>query len=220
MKIIFCLPGRSFSNNFLQSWTELIHYLPKYGITPILSNAYSPLLYYVRNMCLGGDSSQGITQKPFQSKIDYDYLMWIDSDMVFTIDDFTALLNMNKDIASGIYKTANNLTYATVENWDENYYAKNGSFEFLTDKLINGRKEPFPVEYTGFGWILIKKGVFESLEYPWFQPHWEEFEKNGVKYREFTMEDVSFCRMIRKKGYQIFVDPKIIPGHEKTTILR
>ena len=219
MKIVFCLPGRTFSNNFLQSWTILLQYLPNYGITPILSNSYSPLLYYVRNQCLGGASKYGSKQLPFNGKVDYDYIMWIDSDIVFTVNDFINLLNMHKDIASGLYKTADGHHYATVEKWDKNFYANNGSFQFLTDDLIGERTEPFKVEYTGFGWILIKKGVFESLEYPWFQPLWEEFEVNGKTFREFTMEDVAFCRMITKKGYDIFVDPKIKVGHEKMLIL-
>jgi hypothetical protein len=219
MRIVFCLPGRTFSNNFLQSWTTLLQYLPKYGITPILSNSYSPLLYYVRNQCLGGDSTRGVKQLPFDGKLEYDYTMWIDSDMVFTVNDFIGLLNMNKDIASGIYKTLDGKHYATVENWDKDYYAKNGNFEFLTDKLIGERKKPFEVEYTGFGWVLIKKEVFESLEYPWFQPIWEEFEVQGKKFREFTMEDVSFCRTIVKNGYKIYVDPTLKIGHEKSCIL-
>jgi hypothetical protein len=220
LKIVFCLPGRTFSNNFLTSWSNLLQYLPKYGITPILSNSYSPLLYYVRNQCLGGASVRGKNQIPFDGQVDYDYIMWIDSDMVFEVNDFIKLLNMNKDIASGIYKTQNNSNYATVEKWNKEYYAKNGSFEFLDDKLINKRTKPFKVEYTGFGWVLIKKGVFESLEYPWFQPLWEEFKVGDTSFKEFTMEDVAFCRMITKKGYDIYVDPTLIIGHEKMLVLK
>ena len=35
---------------------------------------------------------------------------------------------------------------------------------------MSKRKKPFTVDYTGFGWVMIKKGVFERLEYPWFAP--------------------------------------------------
>lgn len=217
MKIVFCLPGRSFSNNFLVCWSELLQYLPRYGITPILSSQYDSVVYYVRNKCLGGSVTRGINQKPFNGEVDYDYMMWIDSDIVFKVDDFLALLNMNKDIASGLYKTQDDKHYATVENWDMDRYRKQGSFQFLTEELIEDRPGPFEVDYTGFGWVLIKKGVFESLEYPWFRPEWEDFG-NGVM--EFTSEDVGFCKNIREKGYKIYVNPKVIVGHEKTRILR
>ena len=217
MKIVFCLPGRSFSNNFLVCWSELLQYLPRYGITPILSSQYDSVVYYVRNKCLGGSVTRGINQKPFNGEVDYDYMMWIDSDIVFKIDDFLALLNMDKDIASGLYKTQNGTHYATVKDWNMDHYRQNGSFEFLTEESIKDLAEPFEVDYTGFGWILIKKGVFESLEYPWFRPEWEDFG-NGVM--EFTSEDVGFCKNIKEKGYKIYVNPKVIVGHEKTKILR
>jgi hypothetical protein len=217
MKVVFCLPGRSFSNNFLQSWTELLSFLPRYGITPILSNQYDSVVYYVRNKCLGGSANRGRKQKPFNGEINYDYLMWIDSDMVFTVDDFISLINMNVPIASGLYKTSDNIHYATVKDWDKEYYKQNGSFQFLTEQSIKGVEKPFEVDYTGFGWMLIKKGVFESLDYPWFRPEWEDF---GNDISEFTSEDVGFCKNIREKGYKIHVNPKVIVGHEKTTILK
>lgn len=220
MKIVFCLPGREFSGRFLQSWTELVHACLANGIQPIMSQRYSPLLYYVRNMCLGGDNTEGINQKPFQGKIDYDYIMWIDSDIVFTPDQFFKLIDHNKDIVSGVYKMQDNYNFATVEKWDHEFFTKNGYYEFLNEQSIKQKTKPFKVAYTGFGWMLIKKGVFESLEYPWFQPVWKEYEKDGKIIREFTMEDVAFCDMIEDKGYDIWVDPEIIVGHEKMMVLK
>jgi hypothetical protein len=112
-----------------------------------------------------------------------------------------------------------NIHYATVEKWDDNFFLKNGSYEFLTPEIVSKKKDLFPVAYTGFGWMLMKKGVFESLEYPWFQPIWKEYEHNGKQIREFTMEDVAFCDLIQRKGYQIFIDPEIVVGHEKMMVL-
>jgi len=217
LKVVFCLPGRVFTNNFLKSWTQLNNWCLNSNILPIISNQYDSVVYYVRNKCLGGVATRGLNQKPFNGEVDYDYLMWIDSDMVFEPKDFIHLLNMQVDIASGLYKTADNIHYATVKDWDMDYYRENGSFKFLTKESIKDLSEPFKVDYTGFGWILFKKGVFESLEYPWFRPEWEDFG-NGV--REFTSEDVGFCKNIREKGYNIHINPKVIVGHEKSRILR
>jgi GT2 family glycosyltransferase len=33
------------------------------------------------------------------------------------------------------------------------------------------------------------------------------------------MEDVAFCRMIKEKGYDVWIDPSIIVGHEKMVVL-
>ena len=72
------------------------------------------------------------------------------------------------------------------------------------------------VEYTGFGWMLVKKGVFESLKYPWFTPIFERKIAKGVV--DFCSEDVSFCKKVLKQGYKIYVDTTIVVGHEKSIV--
>ena len=218
-KIVFCLPGREFSGRFLQAWTELIYACLSNGIQPIISQHYTSVVYYVRNMCLGGDLIAGPDQKPFQGQVDYDYIMWIDSDIVFTPDQLFKLIDADKDIVSGVYKMQNNTHYATVENWDDDFFVKNGSYEFMTPEMVSKKKDLFPVAYTGLGWMLAKKGVFESLKYPWFQPTWKEYNYKGKSIREFTSEDVAFCQMIKENGYDIWVDPEVVVGHEKMMVL-
>ncbi len=104
MKILFCLPGREFSGRFLQCWTNLLGYCYNNGHSVIYSQKYSCNIYYARNMCLGGNILAGENQKPFGNKLDYDYMMWIDSDIVFTPQQFQKLLDHKEDIVSGIYK--------------------------------------------------------------------------------------------------------------------
>jgi GT2 family glycosyltransferase len=215
MRIIACLPGASYSGNFLHCWTALLDHCYKKNFQIMISQQYSPNIYYVRNMCLGADIRRGIHQKPYNGEIDYDYILWIDSDIVFRTEHFDKLLYSNKDIVSGLYLMSDGEQYATVENWDEDYFKKNGYFKFLTPELIKDKKEQFPVAYTGFGFMLIKKGVFENMEYPWFRPEYVQIG-NAT---DFTMEDVGFCLNARKKGYKIFIDPTVIVGHEKKKIL-
>jgi len=265
MKVVFCFPGNSFSGRFLESWTELFAWCLQNGIQPILSRRESCNIYYVRNMCLGADVTRGKNQKPFNGKLNYDYIMWIDSDIIFTPEHFIKLLNHNKDIVSGIYKMSDNANYATVKEWDEEYFKQNGCFKFLQQGDLTsysspagrgentvtsspallrtekgeignpcsvgtnfpspcGEGEPpvavgevclLPVSYTGMGFMLVKFGVFESMEYPWFKP----LEKQIGDMCDFTMEDVSFCLRAQEKGYKIFVDPAVIVGHEKKMVL-
>lgn len=219
MKVIFALPGREFSGRFLSCWTELLNNCQQNGISAGLSQRYSSNVYYVRNLSLGGNSVDGINQKPFGGKIDYDYIMWIDSDIYFKPEHFFKLLEADKDIVSGLYMMDDNIHYATVEDWDENYYINNGTFRFLQRKDVEKKDKLFKVDYTGFGWMLIKKGVFESMEYPWFDPHWTELNNNGTLIRDFASEDVSFCKRAQRNGYDIWIDPSVIVGHEKNMIL-
>lgn len=220
--IVFCLPGRSFTNNFLLSWSELLTNLTKMGFTIRISQKYTSNVYYVRNMCLGGDVMRGIDQKPFDGKLNYDYIMWIDSDIVFTTEQFLKLLKHNKPIVSGLYLMDGGKQYATVKDWDIDFFKKNSYFEFLTPKSVDTWKKQNPgklmsVEYTGFGFMLVKKGVFEKLKYPWFSPI---YEKNtiGPNITDFCSEDVSFCKKVLQKGFKIYIDPTIVVGHEKSIV--
>jgi hypothetical protein len=166
-------------------------------------------------MCLGGDLRKGVDQKPFNGNLDYTHLMWIDSDMVFTTDHFQALLKHEKDIVSGIYKMEDNEHFTVIENWNVEYLKQHGTFQFLTNSDMQNKTGLFNAVYTGFGFMLIKRGVFEALKYPWFEPLFFQFD-NII---EFCSEDVSFCKKAKDKGFDIWVDPAIRIGHEKKIVL-
>lgn len=214
--IIFCVPGRNFSGNFLKAWTNLFVWCVNNNFNPILSNHYDSNVYYARQKCLTPNVTRGKNQKPFNGEVDYDYIMWIDSDMYFSPQQFEQLVDMDKDIASGIYKMQDQENYATVEKYNNQEFIDNGVFTFLNDKILADKPQIFPVEYTGFGWILIKKGVIEKMEYPWFRPEWLEI---GDNIKEFTSEDVGFCMNAIKKGFKIHVNQSVRIGHEKSLII-
>ena len=88
-----------------------------------------------------------------------------------------------------------------------------------TVESIQKRKKPFTVDYTGFGWVMIKKGVFEDekMKYPWFAPKMQVFESGSVQ--DMCGEDVSFCLDAIEAGYDIWCDPRIRVGHEKTRVI-
>ena len=86
-----------------------------------------------------------------------------------------------------------------------------------TLESISKRRKPFTVDYTGFVWVMIKKGVFENMEYPWFAPEMQQFESGEVQ--DMCGEDVSFCLDAKDMGHEIWCDPRIRVGHEKTRII-
>jgi GT2 family glycosyltransferase len=217
MKIIFCLPGASYSGRFLQNWTNLLAELPKYNITYGLSQHYLCNIYHARTKCLGVSLDRGVDQKPFDGKVDYDYLMWIDSDMVFQPEQFFKLLDHEKDVVSGMYKMNDNLNYATVENMDEDFFEQWSYYQFLQDNDIKKKnRKLFKADYTGMGWMLVKYGVIEKMKYPYFYPR-KTTHKPG--WEEFVWDDVEFCLRVREAGFDVWVDPNIIPGHEKMMVL-
>jgi hypothetical protein len=214
--IIFCLPGREYSGDFLCSFTELVMTLRELGAKVRISQKYSSMVNSARCLVAGADLLRGESQKPFNG-MEYDYMMWIDSDIQFNVDQFFALYNMDKDIASGWYAQpgANDGNYYTpvVEKMDNKYFLSNGFFQFLRVKDFDLKKNSFLADYIGFGWVLIKQGVFEKLPYPWFAPR---KMKISDTISEMTSEDVGFCLDARAAGFELWVNPKVRVGHEKT----
>ena len=213
--ILFAIPGREFSGNFLNCWTDTLLKCIKNGINPMLSNKYSSMVSYARCLCLGADVRRGVNQAPYDGKIDYDYIMWIDSDIVFSFEQIQKLISYDKDIVSGIYKTENGENFACVKDWDQNYYKKNGSFYFLQRKDVLNRHGLMEVDYNGMGFMLIKKGVFEKVKYHWFC----QLKKQIGDLEDYCSEDVAFCHLAQEAGFKIYIDPEIIVGHEKMRIL-
>ena len=110
-----------------------------------------------------------------------------------------------------MYLMADNAQFAAVEYWDEDYFQLNGAFEFLDKKDIKTRLLPFKVEYIGFGFILFKQGVFEKLKYPWFEPTYLQIKDA----KDFSMEDVTLCLILKKENIDVYAHPNVIVGHEK-----
>lgn len=212
--IVFCLPGRTYSGDFLCSLLDLTVDLFRNGANVRLSQRYSPCVNAVRCMVAGADLMNGEYQKPFKG-IHYDYMMWIDSDIAFNAAAFYALLEMDKDIASGWYAQPNQHT-PVVEEMNNQFFLENGSYNFMKIDDFANRTESFKVAYTGFGWLLLKQGVLEKLKYPWFAPR---LVKINESVSEMTSEDVGFCLDAKEAGFDIWVNPKVRVGHEKTFVI-
>lgn len=217
--IVLCLPGRSYSGNFLCSFTELVMTLRGLGAEVKISQQYSSMVNAARCLVAGADVMRGPNQKPFNS-MPYDYMMWIDSDIQFTVNDFFALYEMDKDIASGWYAQPGdpkgNYFTPVVEKMDTKYFLSNGFFQFLRVKDFELKKASFVADYIGFGWVLIKQGVFEKIPYPWFAPR--KIQLNA-SVQDMCSEDVAFCLDAREAGFELWVNPSVRVGHEKTVTI-
>ncbi len=215
LTIVACIPGREFSGRFFDAWNEFAERCREIGVRLIVSRRYDAVVYYARNRVAGGDVRRGPKQAPWGGEVDYDYMLWIDSDVVFRFEDFQALLAHKVDMVGGLYLMADNQRYAAVEHMDEALFQEQGEFEFLTPAKVESRQGLVPVDYCGFGFVLVRRGIFEKLEYPWFRPITVEI----CGCSEFTSEDVGFCLMAKKAGLQMMIDPQVVVGHEKAVVL-
>ena len=227
--IVFCLPGRGVSYIFLKNFVQLCFDMVQNGMSIQISQDYSSMVNFARCKCLGANVLRGPDQLPWDGKLKYDYQLWIDSDIVFDTGKFWQLCDMavpaegqgeEKQIVSGWYCTEDGKTTSCAHWLEEDDFRKNGGvMNPETIESISKRRKPFTVDYIGFGWVMIKNGVFEheQMKYPWFAPKMQEFESGEVQ--DMCGEDVSFCLDAMDAGLEIWVDPRVRVGHEKTRII-
>ena len=264
--IVFCLPGRGVSYQFLKSFVGLCFDLVQNGAGIQISQDYSSMVNFARCKCLGANVLRGPDQKPWDGNLKYDYQLWIDSDIMFDTEKFYRLVHnaipkeartyedviqpvkeadgtekkdkegkvvtqvvgqniivdpeKEREIVAGWYCTEDGRTTSIAHWLEEGDFRKNGGvMNHETLETMSKRKKPFTCDYTGFGWVLIKNGVFENeqMKYPWFAPKMQVFESGEVQ--DMCGEDVSFCLDAIEAGFDIWCDPLIRVGHEKTRVI-
>ena len=131
-----------------------------------------------------------------------DYVLWLDSDMIFPPDVLQKLLEDREkgDIITGVYyrrvKPFKPVLYSKLEINDEGCDWL-GYDDYPTDDL-------FEVAGCGFGCVLTPTNVFLDVA----QKFGDMFAPiNGVG------EDLSFCWRAKQCGYKIMADPSIQLGH-------
>ena len=190
--IVFCLPGRGTSYIFLKNFVQLCFDMVQNGMSIQISQDYSSMVNFARCKVLGANVLRGPKQIPWDGKLKYDYQLWIDSDIVFDTAKFWQLCDLALP-ADGAEKEITAGWYATED----------GS----TTSIAHWLEED----------DFRKNGVFEKLEYPWFAPKMQVFESGDVQ--DMCAEDVSFCLDAQEAGYEIWADPRIRVGHEKTRVI-
>jgi len=112
-----------------------------------------------------------------------------------------------------------------VKDWDVDFFAEYGSFQFLTPQSVANWKQEtglkfMPVSYVGLGMFACRKEVLNSLQYPYFYTPLQEIKaKDGTILKDMAGEDVSFIKNIQNAGYTIMLNTDLRVGHEKRVVL-
>ena len=160
---------------------------------------------------------EAITKEPVTQKIKDDKGKEVEQTVGYNL---TVDPEKEKQIVAGWYCTEDGRT-TSVAHWleEDDFRTNGGVMNHETIESMSKRRKPFTVDYTGFGWLLIKNGVFEDegLPYPWFAPKMQVFESGEVQ--DMCGEDVSFCLDAKEAGFEIWCDPRIRVGHEKSRVI-
>jgi hypothetical protein len=140
---------------------------------------------------------------------DYQALMFIDADIMFTPEDVSKLWNHiceGKGVVCGIYpmKKLGEDTTAWVDG------------KLVPRETLSGLTE---VDFAGTGFMMINRDVLEKMISVYSGLKYEE---KGVKYALFDTqidgdvylsEDYTFCKRYRALGGRVLVDPSISLKH-------
>ena len=194
--VVFCLPGKEFSQGFFNSWTKLLYFL---YVNPILDihivNYYLSNIAQCRNTILGGKKTSGKYQVLFENEWNYDYIFWIDTDIVFE----------PQDVARILVKLSSNPDVYEHYDMDE-----------LLQESVKNEDGLVKVKCPGMGFVAFKKNVFEKIQYPWF----ENTKIESPHFVDYDFEDVSLFKKLENKNVEVYIDMETIVGHDKVSTIR
>lgn len=139
----------------------------------------------------------------------YDYLFSVDSDIVLPTDSLKTLLDVDKDMVSGLYIQRIPNTH-TVEIYGVTH---GGGRSNIPYDLLKGLGV-VEVAGCGFGCVLIKRRVLEGIPHPRFVYH------NALTHNNTVSEDVDFCVKATNSGFTIWAVTNLHCDHVGETIYR
>jgi hypothetical protein len=203
--VVFCTPGANFTAGYLQSILMTVYALNNEGLSWFFLNSSSSHVAVAREGTIAGAAKWGTGEvtKPMNGDFTYDKLMWIDSDIQWTPQDFARLYYSDKDIVSGCYLMMDRSTpiYQNVLS------------PMMREEDLLRYDAPFKTNGVGFGFLCVKSGVFEAISRPWFSLVGTD-SQFGMEV--ILGEDLAWCIKAKNAGFDIWVDPAVKVSHHKT----
>lgn len=175
------------------------------GRFQIMIESGNAMITHARNRLAGGDNSHGADQKPWE---DFTHFFSIDSDIIFDPWHFAKLLTSSHAITSGVYYGKNQHKLPVAYSWDEEFFKQHNAMPTIDPAQSTSGGVMF-VDLVGMGFCVIKREVFEKLQYPWFTT--EQFTIGDVT--DLLSEDTSFCRRATEAGFSLVLDTSVRLGH-------
>ena len=133
-----------------------------------------------------------------------DYLMFVDSDMIFPLNSIVKLMLSGKEIIGGLYFKKSEGSKPVAAKLNE---------EGMFKEIKEIPKEIFEVDAIGTGFLLIRRTVFDKFTQEKIEELGEPFNFNTLKSGGEESEDWAFCRRAKALGFKIYCDPTIPLGH-------
>ena len=139
----------------------------------------------------------------------YDFVLWIDSDMVFPTDALMRLRQTlednHADMVTGLYFKRRTPSVPVVYDELEEPTIENGTpVRHIHEFTAYPRDDVTRVRGCGFGFCLTTTKLLKHV--------WDDFGPAFTPY-PWAGEDISFCHRVNKLGYPILLDSRVKCGH-------
>ncbi len=153
------------------------------------------------------DSQRNSAAAHMLSDPEFTHIFFVDSDMVIPKDALIKLFKEDKGIISGLYFHRNPPHEPHV------YKIENSQLKTIQDYHKDNLVE---CDAVGAGCLLIKREVFEKLN--------EHVKFIDGQHQFFVTtptvgEDIFFCELAKKHGFQIFSDTSVKCGHIELSVI-
>lgn len=209
--------GGDIHTDTVKSLLALQNDLLRKGLRHHFNFSKSSFLPHGRAQVCGASLDRGEYQQPYATK-EITHIFMVDSDIVFTPEDFWRLWNHNVPVVAGAYCYSSEALVREGDKrivagaWDVEFFKAHHTFPSYTLDQARGLARPLlEVDWLGLGFALVRTEVFAKIEYPWFNSELIVIDD----LRDTTSEDVGWCRKVNRAGYKILLDPSVKVGHLK-----
>lgn len=180
MKLLIAIPTTDFMHaEFVKSLVAL-----KIDVPHEICIMSGTLVYMARDKLANKAINEG-----------FDYVLWLDSDMVFQPTLYDDLSFSGHDFVTGVY-------HARRPAYNSCIFEKIDLDSFkAVEKYPN---DIFRVEGCGFGCVLIATQILKDVMLT--------YKTCFMPIKDYG-EDIAFCLRARDMGYKLFCDPSVVCGH-------
>jgi hypothetical protein len=209
--VVFATPGSSLHPEYVKSLIETTKWMNGKGITYHFVNQYSSFVPSARENTATDSSGADWEAVVFGAgKFTYDRIVWIDSDISWSVDNLEVLLSTDLDICAGMMAVGRDGRIGAMRLNSAGNPVSLNSMQFL----VAG--EPEEVDGVSFGFLAVKAGVFEAMSRPWFDLRHASIE--SVDYPVLFGEDYSWCLKAKEFGFQTWLHPLVRVEHHKAVV--
>lgn len=153
------------------------------------------------------DSNRNYILNEFLQIPDITHILWLDVDQIYPRDIIQKLVEADKDVIGTVYFKRN-------FPHDPVVYVKNTKTDlpYTAVDLSGNAKKPLEVDGIGFGGMMVKREVYESLG----EDKWATYGANfhiPTATTEKLSHDLQFCKTLQEHGYKIWVHNDVYAYH-------